>query len=291
AGGGGSGKSVALRHHQPEDEHAFTYDATLSSYQSARKLIDAALEHKQNVHVFYVHRPAGLAAHGMLKRAVESGQGRVVPGEVLAHAHYGAQQTIFQLQEHYREHPNVHISAINNSGSMEDVREMPLDELRQHAYPNREAVHQQIKEAIHGYHQAYQEKGKTLDPSVLRAALGQESGSGVPRHNGETYGRDPTDSRQPQAPLEHPFPLHSYKSLPLVLLRRGQALLKAYTNVRQHMRTVWQTPWKKVPVSEHGRHYEAGQGDLFAPHRLERDERQLPLLQVEVHQQQPKKKM
>src|SRR5262249_50020426 len=99
AGGGGSGKSVALRHHQPEDEHAFSYDGTLSSYQSARKLIDAALEHKQNVHVFYVHRPAGLAAHGMLKRAVESGQGRVVPGEVLAHAHYGAQQTIFQLQE------------------------------------------------------------------------------------------------------------------------------------------------------------------------------------------------
>jgi hypothetical protein len=35
-------------------------------------------------------------------------------------------------------------------------------------------------------------------------------------------------------------------------------LWKGYANVKQHMRTVWQAPWKKVPVSGHGRQYHEG---------------------------------
>lgn len=61
-------------------------------------------------------------------------------------------------------------------------------------------------------------------------------------------------------------------------------LFKGIAQVRQHMRRVWQTG-QRVPVREHGRLYEEGEGQHATYGRRDKDERQLPLLPLEETRQ------
>lgn len=137
AGGGGSGKSESLDWFKRNlgGTPAIIFDSTLSSFDSAKKKIDAALEKAAQVTVLYTNRPADGAFDFSLNRK------RAVPIPVIASAHSGAQETLHRLADHYGD--RVPFEVRNNygeridemfSGSLRDVPQERYDALERRFY-------------------------------------------------------------------------------------------------------------------------------------------------------------
>lgn len=119
AGGGGSGKTEAMGIAQKvagTSAGGVVFDSTLSSPRSAIAKIDQALHAGAPVEILYTNRPVDDAFR------FAAGRARVVPLEVLAHAHVGASDTIRELSEHYASNPQVRITVVNNTGSLADMK-------------------------------------------------------------------------------------------------------------------------------------------------------------------------
>lgn len=115
AGGPGSGKTTVLNNllYLP-DQMEIIYDTTLNNIESARFIIDHALQNKRNVTILYVYRPpVDSFVNGVLPRAMKTG--RVVPVEYFSRSHAGARETISWIEKTYAENPGVQVIAVDNS--------------------------------------------------------------------------------------------------------------------------------------------------------------------------------
>lgn len=127
AGGGGSGKSESLPYARSilgVSDQGVVFDSTLSSFGSAVKKIQTALDSGSHVDILYTNRHVSDAFDFAMKRD------RVVPLTEVAAAHVGAADTIRRLAEHYRNDPRVEIQVVNNFGNppkmtLGDVADVP----------------------------------------------------------------------------------------------------------------------------------------------------------------------
>ena len=128
AGGGGSGKSTAIRHLMGEGRADVTLDGTLSKLERARQQVQAALDSGRDVQIRYVYRSPAKAAQGAIERAIASG--RPVPVDVLAQAHANAPRVVKALAQEYAGHEKVEIIFIHNDGeSLADAFVAPVEEI------------------------------------------------------------------------------------------------------------------------------------------------------------------
>ena len=128
AGGGGSGKSTAIRQLLGEGRADVTLDGTLSKLERARQQVQAALDSGRDVQIRYVYRSPAKAAQGAIERAIASG--RPVPVDVLAQAHANAPRVVKALAREYAGHEKVQVFAIHNDGdSIADARLMRVEEI------------------------------------------------------------------------------------------------------------------------------------------------------------------
>lgn len=147
AGGGGSGKSVALEVIAKNDADiadSTTFDGTLASYKSSKAKIDTALDAGAPVRIIYTNREVGKAFEGAM------GRSRVVPIDAIIDAHVGAAQTIRRLAKEYAGNPNVEIEVINNNGStIEEVARGKLDDIPAYSYDEvKGRLYEQAKRAL-----------------------------------------------------------------------------------------------------------------------------------------------
>ena len=128
AGGGGSGKSTAIRQLLGEGRADVTLDGTLSKLERARQQVQAALDSGRDVQIRYVYRSPAKAAQGAIERAIASG--RPVPVDVLAQAHANAPRVVKALAQEYAGHEKVEIIFIHNDGeSLADAFVAPVEEI------------------------------------------------------------------------------------------------------------------------------------------------------------------
>jgi hypothetical protein len=79
AGGTGAGKTTVLKALPETEDAQFRYDSNLNSKRSSVERIDAALNAGNDVRILFVHRdPVEALVNGVLPRAMEPGEGRVV---------------------------------------------------------------------------------------------------------------------------------------------------------------------------------------------------------------------
>lgn len=114
AGGGGSGKSTAIRLLMGESDADVTLDGTFSKLDKARRQIEQALASGRSVEIRYVYRSPAKSAKGAIERAIASG--RPVPIEALAKAHANAPKVVKALAKEYAGNKHVKVIAINNDG-------------------------------------------------------------------------------------------------------------------------------------------------------------------------------
>ena len=124
AGGGASGKSSILRAQLERPDVDFVVDTTFSNTGRALTQVSAALECGRNVEINYVYRPFEEAVAGMISRALDPENGRVVPIDDMARTHLGAQDSIFAAIETYADDPRVNIVLYE---SKTDEGLLPLD--------------------------------------------------------------------------------------------------------------------------------------------------------------------
>ncbi|MBA3683760.1 MAG: zeta toxin family protein [Planctomycetes bacterium] len=135
AGGGGSGKSTVINGYLAPGvaDADIMFDAVLGDFSRARNIVDEAIASRRAVDVVYVHRPFEAAVEGVANRAQT--EGRIVPPEVLAKAHAGAQDTILRLGKLYADNEFVRVAIIDNSGVT--AQPMSLDDLATVRYDQR----------------------------------------------------------------------------------------------------------------------------------------------------------
>lgn len=122
SGGTGSGKTTLVRKMLPEiDAKAqIVLDTNLDKFASAVKKIDQAVAAGKEVHIAHVYRDIQDAfEHGMLSRAerqaAEHGTGRIVRIREHMETHYGSNETVMRLVDHYANNAAVNFSFIDNS--------------------------------------------------------------------------------------------------------------------------------------------------------------------------------
>ncbi|MDY4297511.1 MULTISPECIES: zeta toxin family protein [unclassified Xanthomonas] len=127
AGGGGSGKSTAIKAVMGSSNADVTLDGTLSNLERARSDVAAALASGRTVEIRYVYRSPQNSVEGAIGRAIRTG--RPVPVSVLAEAHANAPKVVRALAEEYTGDGRVSITAINNDGPMGTAFEIPIEEI------------------------------------------------------------------------------------------------------------------------------------------------------------------
>jgi hypothetical protein len=129
AGGGGSGKSTVSLRFAPDAD--FTIDTTFSNPASADQLIARIRATGREPEVLYVHRRFSLAMENILSRYLtekhETNTGRIVPVNVAAAAHIGAQETILSRT-------GIPVRIIGNNGKIENIALISLEKLAEDRY-------------------------------------------------------------------------------------------------------------------------------------------------------------
>ncbi|RYD49225.1 MAG: hypothetical protein EOP85_02030, partial [Verrucomicrobiaceae bacterium] len=131
AGGGGSGKSTALRVFSPEADLIF--DTTFSYPEYVDELRRKIHTSGRKIEVLYVHRRFPLAFKNIVRRYIDARENhagdspRIVPLSVAASAHIGAQEVALGLKE-------TEITIMDNNGSLSDLHDIPLAKLAQDSY-------------------------------------------------------------------------------------------------------------------------------------------------------------
>jgi hypothetical protein len=119
-GGTGAGKTSAIKKLGLDKDVEMIYDTNMNKLDSATNKINQALESGRNVKIVYTYRdPVEALTGGSLPRAVrmaeKHGSGRTVPMEEHKKTHVGSREVAGQLQEMYKDNPNVAIDVIDNS--------------------------------------------------------------------------------------------------------------------------------------------------------------------------------
>jgi len=126
AGGGGAGKSSVQKFLGDRLNAAdIVYDGTMSSYDSAKRRVQLALDAGHGVLISYVYRdPAEAVKNGVFPRAMKTG--RTVPVAALVKGHAGSSEAIRKLQETFGDDPAFEIVAIDNSRGPDGAEVAPL---------------------------------------------------------------------------------------------------------------------------------------------------------------------
>ena len=126
AGGGGAGKSSVQKLLGDRLNAAdIVYDGTMSSYDSAKRRVQLALDAGHGVLISYVYRePAEAVKNGVFPRAMQTG--RTVPVAALVKGHAGSSEAIRKLQETFGDDPAFEIVAIDNSRGPDGAEVAPL---------------------------------------------------------------------------------------------------------------------------------------------------------------------
>jgi predicted ABC-type ATPase len=129
AGGGGSGKTTALKKmvlDQGRDD-VITFDGTFANPSSNKERIKQALDNGYEVSVVYVHVENPLKAlANALDRAermvAEKGSGRTIPTAQLIEQHAKARQAFVDAAKEMKSEPRVTFQVIDNSGTLDDIK-------------------------------------------------------------------------------------------------------------------------------------------------------------------------
>lgn len=205
AGGGGSGKTEAMpiaKSKLAADNHAVVYDSALSNYDSAIRRIDQALTAGHPVDIIYTNAPVDKAFDFAMRRK------RVVPAEVLAHAHVGASNAIRKLAEHYKDNPYVTVTVVNNNGGVSEMHMGSLADVPKYEY---DAVvgrlHEQANQAL-ATGSITAERHRTLTGSPDSTATEQAANQGdrgiQGQQPGQDLGRSSTSQRSSGPVLDQP---------------------------------------------------------------------------------------
>jgi predicted ABC-type ATPase len=176
AGGPGSGKSTVERRKKFEQKFQdaiVIYDSTFSSFPSANQKIHEAIRAGKEIEIFYIYRHAEDAAYSMVARAVKTG--RVVPLDVVADIHLGAQQTILQLCDRYRDSEDIMIHLINNSGKPEAIDWFENEEdLRKLQYKDIMEVRLFVNKGARKAYDRIQQDGRTFPATLAQSIFGSQ---------------------------------------------------------------------------------------------------------------------
>lgn len=124
AGGTGAGKTSGVDNIDElsnlRDISKVVYDSNMSTYKSARKKIDQALDSGHRVAIIQTHRdPVDALVNGALPRAMrqyaEHGTGRTVPLDAHLDTHLGALKTVKRLEKEFADNPMVGVRYVDNS--------------------------------------------------------------------------------------------------------------------------------------------------------------------------------
>jgi Zeta toxin len=129
AGGGGSGKTTALKKmvlDQGTDD-VITFDGTFANPSSNKERIKQALDNGYEVSVVYVHveNPLKALANALdraERMAAEKGSGRTIPTAQLIEQHAKARQAFVDAAKEMKSDPRVTFQVIDNSGTLDDIK-------------------------------------------------------------------------------------------------------------------------------------------------------------------------
>jgi hypothetical protein len=111
-GGTGSGKSTAVG---PLPQRRLALDSTLSRIEPSQRNIDRALASGRSVIVLFVYRdPLDAFINGVVARALDPTNGRVVPIRIHAQTHVGVTTTLAALSRLYADDPRVAFLVLEN---------------------------------------------------------------------------------------------------------------------------------------------------------------------------------
>lgn len=146
AGGPGSGKTTAVEKRLGEvvSKVDAVYDSTFASESSATDKIDASLNSGKTPLVFYIHRPADLAAELIFERGLKTG--RIVPAEIAAESHFESQKTLLSLKASRGN--EIVIRVLDNSGDVGDIYETSVQAIREAEYSDPKSVLTLVKEGL-----------------------------------------------------------------------------------------------------------------------------------------------
>lgn len=183
AGGTGSGKSTAIK--GLKQDYAIQFDSNLNNFDRAKQNIDNALSKGYQVDIRYVYRdPSQAFTQGVLKR-YELGEPRTVPVDTHINAHINARDNILKLAEEYKNNPNVDIQFFDNSGKLEDIKNITLENVAQKTY-NKAALRKELTD----YANKLKEKG----------ILSQEQATALTGSNGTEVRKQPEAGNKPRQP-------------------------------------------------------------------------------------------
>lgn len=164
AGGTGSGKSTAANYARHVLSWAqAVYDSTLSHTGHAQGLIDDVLAAGKYVTVIYVFRPVEIAFLNVLERARK--QGRTVAISSHIKSHQGAAEMARTLAKHYHQDDRVSFQFVDNSGTLDEIRESDSTLARPRKYAG-------VKERLHAILDDAHRTGRISD-AVYRASAGR----------------------------------------------------------------------------------------------------------------------
>lgn len=130
AGGPGVGKSSALASAPARAAQAVAImDGTLSDPARAIRNIDLVLSSGKQVFIAFTTRNFEQTIHGVIDRALDPENGRIVPLEVSARKYCEAHRSIRHLTAHYADHPKVTIRFARNTP--EGAQSITLDQALQ----------------------------------------------------------------------------------------------------------------------------------------------------------------
>lgn len=251
AGGGGSGKSSALKISTLENKADIIYDGTLSNFKSSKQKIDQALESGRNVTILYSHSGVGPGAQRAMKRALRIG--RAVPVDSLAKAHYESPRTFLQLSEAFRGDPRVRLVAQDTS--TREIKSIPVDVLADNVY--NKGIGGDYEQHRHEAQRAYlevlsqaRESGQHPERLIrqLEASLGPSRSSGPSDSRGLSASIEESGTGSGGSGPEGPAPQPSSKLNPLNNERGAVTIPRPLAQVGEYVRDKMLS--MKDPVAE-----------------------------------------
>ena len=167
AGGPGAGKTSSLKALPGLERVQLVYDGNLSDPVASVRSIEAAKSAGNRVEVVYVRRdPVDALAHGVLPRAMDERNGRIVTLEAHVRLHCNAAKNLRYLRARYVRDPLVHFIALDNNGPRGQAHPIPVEEAAQEGYTKEELL-PRLREALE---QEY--VNGRISEAVYRATLG-----------------------------------------------------------------------------------------------------------------------
>jgi hypothetical protein len=146
-GGTGSGKSTAVG---PLPQTRLALDSTLSRIEPSQRNIDRALASGRSVIVLFVYRdPLDAFLNGVVARALDPANGRVVPIVTHAQTHAGAPSTLVALARRYADDSRVAFCVVENvTGEPSEERDIEWLQERSARAPLVEVLRADLERAL-----------------------------------------------------------------------------------------------------------------------------------------------